>query len=59
MVELNNLEDITKLENNLENNQRGKEWLLKLLFFCVFWRDKKNFFKKIFLKIFKSRLTST
>ena len=45
MVELNNLENIKKLENNLENNQRGKEWLLKLLFFYAFWRDKKIFQK--------------
>ena len=50
MVELNNLENIKKLENNLENNRKGKSGCWGCSFF-VGVGVKKNFFKK-FLKIF-------
>ena len=47
MVELNNLENIKKLENNLENNRRERVAVEAALFFMRFGEIKK-FFKKIF-----------
>ena len=50
MVELNNLENIKKLRDNLENNWRGKSGCWGCSFFMYFGEIKK-FFKK-FLKFY-------